>query len=78
MKIPYRWRKTSTNQYSTDEEILTELSAEYDLVKTILEFRKLSKLKSTYVDALPTMINPKTGRVHSSFNQARAATGRLA
>ncbi|MBK9270533.1 MAG: DNA polymerase I [Saprospiraceae bacterium] len=78
MKIPYRWRKTGTNQYSTDEEILNELSAEYDLVKTILEFRKLSKLKSTYVDALPTMVNPKTGRVHSSFNQARAATGRLA
>lgn len=78
MKIPYRWRKTSTNQYSTDEEILTELAAEYDLVNTILEYRKLSKLKSTYVDALPLMINPRTGRVHSSFNQARAATGRLA
>lgn len=78
LKIPYKWKKTSTNQYSTDEEKLNELASENDVVKTILEHRKLSKLKSTYVDALPLMINPKTGRVHSSFNQARAATGRLA
>ena len=78
LKIPYKWKKTSTNQYSTDEEKLNELASENDVVKTILEHRKLSKLKSTYVDALPLMINQKTGRVHSSFNQARAATGRLA
>ena len=77
MKIPYRWRKTSSGQYSTDVEKLTELSVEHDIVKKILEFRKFSKLKSTYVDALPLMINEKTGRVHSNFNQARAATGRL-
>lgn len=78
LKIPYKWKKTSTNQYSTDEEKLNELAEENEVVYDILEFRKLSKLKSTYVDALPLMINPKTGRVHSSFNQARAATGRLA
>ncbi|HMV22869.1 MAG TPA: DNA polymerase I [Saprospiraceae bacterium] len=77
MKIPYRWKKTASGQYSTDEEKLTELSYEFDFVNTILEHRKLSKLKSTYVDALPNMINPKTGRIHSSFNQARTATGRL-
>ncbi len=77
MKIPYRWRKTGTGQYSTDVEKLKELSVKHEIVKDILEFRKFSKLKSTYVDALPTMINEKTGRVHSNFNQARAATGRL-
>ncbi len=77
MKIPYRWKKTSSGQYSTDEEKLVELSYEFDFVNTILEHRKLSKLKSTYVDALPNMVNSRTGRIHSSFNQARAATGRL-
>jgi len=56
---------------------LNELADESSIVRQILDFRKLSKLKSTYVDALPNMINPRTGRVHSSFNQARAATGRL-
>ena len=77
MKIPYKGAKTKTGQYSTDEAKLTELSTEYPFVADILTFRGLSKLKSTYVDALPTQINPKTGRVHSSFNQALAATGRL-
>ncbi len=77
MKIPYRWKKTASGQYSTDEEKLVELAYEFDFVNTILEHRKLSKLKSTYVDALPNMVNSKTGRIHSSFNQARAATGRL-
>jgi len=77
LKIPYRWRKTSSGQYSTDVEKLNELAAEHEIVKKILEYRKYSKLKSTYVDALPLMINPRTGRVHSNFNQARAATGRL-
>jgi DNA polymerase-1 len=78
LKLPYKWKKTSTNQFSTDEDKLSELAEEFEIVRNILEFRGLSKLKSTYVDALPLMINPKTGRVHSSFNQARAATGRLA
>jgi len=77
LKIPYRWRKTNSGQYSTDVEKLNELASEHDIVNKILEYRKYSKLKSTYVDALPLMINPKTGRVHSNFNQARAATGRL-
>jgi DNA polymerase-1 len=75
--IPYRWRKTKTGQYSTDVEKLNELSVEHEVVSDILEFRKYTKLKSTYVDALPQMINPRSGRIHSSFNQARAATGRL-
>jgi len=77
LKVPYKWKKTSTGQYSTDFDKLTELAGEHIVIDTILEYRKFSKLKSTYVDALPTMINPRTGRVHSNFNQARAATGRL-
>ena len=77
MKIPYRWRKTSSGQYSTSEEKLSELALSYPFVQSILDYRKLAKLKSTYVDTLPLLVNPKTGRVHSSFNQARAATGRL-
>ena len=75
MQIPYRWRKTKTGQYSTNEEKLTELSLQYPFVKEILNYRGLTKLKSTYVDALPQAVNPKTGRIHSSFNQALAATG---
>ncbi|MBC7883938.1 MAG: DNA polymerase I, partial [Saprospiraceae bacterium] len=77
LKVPYRWKKTSSGQYSTDFDKLTELAGEHIVIDTILEHRKFSKLKSTYVDALPTMVNPRTGRVHSNFNQARAATGRL-
>ncbi len=77
LKIPYRWRKTATGQYSTDEEIMAELALENEVVSHILKHRGLTKLKSTYVDALPALVNPRTGRVHSSFNQALAATGRL-
>jgi DNA polymerase-1 len=77
MKIPYRWGKTKTGQYSTDEEKLTELAVENPFVQMILDYRGLTKLKSTYVDALPRMINARTGRIHSSFNQTIAATGRL-
>ncbi len=77
MKIPYKGAKTKTGQYSTDEAKLAELAAEFPFVAEILNHRGLSKLKSTYVDALPLQVNPKTGRVHSSFNQALAATGRL-
>lgn len=77
IKIPYRWSKTKSGQYSTDEEKLSELAAEYPIANEILRFRTLSKLKSTYVDALPELINAKSGRIHSSFNQALAATGRL-
>lgn len=77
LEIPYRWRKTSSGKFSTDVEKLTELSVEHEIVSDILNFRKYSKLKSTYVDSLPLLINPKTQRIHSNFNQARAATGRL-
>ena len=77
LKVPYRWRKTSSGQYSTDVEKLNELAPKHDIIQHILKYRKLSKLKSTYVDALPLLVNPRTGRIHSNFNQARAATGRL-
>lgn len=77
MGIPYKGKKTSSGQYSTSVDKLQELAPEHKIVADILEYRKYSKLKSTYVDALPRLINPRTGRVHSSFNQARAATGRL-
>ncbi len=77
MKIKYRWRKTSSGQYSTDVEKLNELAPDNQIIQKILDYRKFAKLKSTYVDALPLLINEKTGRVHSNFNQARAATGRL-
>lgn len=78
LKLPYKGKKTTTGQYVTDEDKLIEMSEEHEVVAKILEYRKFSKLKSTYVDALPLMVNPKSGRVHSNFNQARAATGRLA
>lgn len=77
MKIPYKWKKTKTGKYSTDEAKLQELAEEYPFVADILRHRSLSKLKSTYVDALPQQVNPKTGRIHTSYNQALAATGRL-
>ena len=77
MGLPYRWRKTKSGQYSTSEEKLLEMAPEFEIVSKILKYRSYSKLKSTYVDALPNMVNPKTGRVHSSFNQALTATGRL-
>ncbi len=69
-------RKTKSG-YSTDEAVLDKLSEKHKLPEEILNYRKLSKLKSTYADALPSMINTKTGRVHASFNQTVAATGRL-
>lgn len=70
-------KKTKTGQYSTAEDVLQELALEYDLPKLILEHRSLSKLKSTYTDKLPLQVNEKTGRVHTSYNQTVAATGRL-
>ncbi|MCR4439574.1 MAG: DNA polymerase I [bacterium] len=69
-------RRTKTG-YSTDVAVLEELAKEHPLPRTILEYRQLAKLKSTYVDALPKLVNPRTGRVHTSFNQAVTATGRL-
>ncbi len=69
-------KKTKTG-LSTDMEVLRQLALQHELPSLILEYRQLSKLKSTYIDALPQLINPKTGRVHTSFNQAVTATGRL-
>lgn len=71
---PVRKGKTG---YSTDIDVLTRLAAQHELPGMILEYRQLAKLKSTYADALPQMINPATGRVHTSFNQAVTSTGRL-
>jgi DNA polymerase-1 len=70
-------KKRTKTGFSTDVRVLEELSEDYPIASKILEYRSLQKLKSTYVDALPTMVNPKTGRVHTSFNQSVAATGRL-
>ncbi|MDX1617218.1 MAG: DNA polymerase I [Balneolaceae bacterium] len=70
-------KKTKTGQYSTSESVLSKLAAEYEMPDLILEYRALSKLKSTYVDALPKLINEETGRIHTDFNQHIAATGRL-
>ncbi len=71
-------RKTQkTRSFSTSVEVLEELAEEHELPRLLLEYRSLQKLKSTYVDALPRLVNPETGRVHTSFNQAVAATGRL-
>ncbi len=69
-------KKTKTGP-STDVDVLEELAKEHQLPRELLEYRQLSKLKSTYVDALPRLINPETGRVHTSYNQTVAATGRL-
>ena len=69
-------RRTKTG-YSTDVEVLTELAKTFDVPKLLLEHRSLSKLKSTYLDALPQLVNSTTGRIHTSFNQTVAATGRL-
>ena len=76
MKLPVI-KKTPSGQPSTDEEVLETLAADYPLPKTLLEYRGLAKLKSTYTDKLPQMINAKTGRVHTSYSQATAVTGRL-
>jgi DNA polymerase-1 len=70
-------RKTPTGQPSTAEDVLEELAADYPLPKLILEYRALAKLRSTYTDRLPEQIDPTTGRVHTSYHQAVAATGRL-
>ncbi|UPK70371.1 DNA polymerase I [Chitinophaga filiformis] len=70
-------KKTRTGQYATGEDVLAKLSSKHQIVEDILVFRELSKLKSTYVDALPLMLNKRTNRVHTSYNQAVAVTGRL-
>ncbi|MEE1946575.1 DNA polymerase I [Pedobacter sp. KR3-3] len=77
LKLDPKAKKTKTGQYQTGEDVLTLLANKSDIVQDILDFRQMQKLKSTYVDALPLLVNPKTGRVHTSYNQAVAATGRL-
>ena len=77
LKLDDKPKKTKTGQYATGEEILNKLKDKHQIISDILEYRELAKLKSTYVDALPELINTRTGRVHTSFNQAVAATGRL-
>ncbi len=71
-------KKTATGQPSTDEDVLSQLAEDYPLPKLLLEHRSLAKLKNTYTDKLPLMVNRRTGRVHTSFSQAVAVTGRLA
>jgi DNA polymerase-1 len=75
LKLP-RGKKTKTG-WSTDVEVLTDLAEEHDIAAQVLDYRSVAKLKSTYCDALPKLINPETGRIHTSFNQAVTATGRL-
>lgn len=77
MQIDPKAKKTKTGQYATGEDVLLKLAANNKIVDDILIFREFTKLKSTYVDALPLMINKKTGRVHTSYAQAVAVTGRL-
>ncbi len=77
LKIDPNAKMTKTKQYATGEEVLSKLAHKHPVVDMVLNYRELVKLKNTYVDTLPTMINPRTGRVHTSFAQAVAATGRL-
>jgi DNA polymerase-1 len=77
LNLPSGKKTRKTGGYSTDQAVLEELAVSHEIPRLILEYRQIAKLKSTYVDALPGLINPATGRVHTSFNQAGAATGRL-
>ena len=77
MKIMEKPKKTKTGQYVTSEEVLQTLKSKAPIVEDILNYRGMKKLLSTYVDSLPTLINPRTGHIHTSFNQALTATGRL-
>ena len=77
LKLVEKPKKTKTGQYVTSEEVLESLRHKHPIVEKILEYRGLKKLLSTYIDALPELINPRTGKIHTSFNQAVTATGRL-
>ncbi|MFI3247611.1 MAG: DNA polymerase I [Rikenellaceae bacterium] len=77
MKIADKPKLTKTKRYCTDEEYLQSFAGKYPIIDNILEYRGLKKLLSTYVDALPELVNPITGRIHSTYNQAVTATGRL-
>lgn len=77
MAIVEKPKKTKTKQYSTGEDVLSKLVNRHPIISKILDYRSLTKLKSTYVDVLPTLVNSRDGRIHTSYNQAVAATGRL-
>jgi DNA polymerase I len=77
LKIDTNAKKTKTKQYSTGEEILVQLADKHPIINKVLEYRGLLKLLNTYVETLPKLINPRTGRIHTSYNQAVASTGRL-
>ena len=77
LKIEEKARKTKTGSYSTSEEILEKMRSKHPVVGKLLEYRGLKKLLSTYIDALPELINPETGKIHTSYNQAVTSTGRL-
>ncbi|MGA1364598.1 MAG: DNA polymerase I [Schleiferiaceae bacterium] len=77
LKLDPKAKKTKTGQYATGEEVLENFRKDHPIVDKLLEWRQVGKLKSTYVDALPELVNPRTGRIHTTFNQAVAATGRL-
>ncbi|WP_027373790.1 DNA polymerase I [Chryseobacterium sp. UNC8MFCol] len=78
MQLDPKAKKTKTGQYATSEDVLQKLSSKHEIIKHILEYRTYQKLKSTYVDALPSQIDKKDNRVHTNFSQTTAATGRLA
>ena len=77
LKIDEKAKKTKTGQYATGEEVLQKLAHKHPIIHLILDYRSLTKLKSTYLDALPALVNPKDGLIHTSYNQAVTATGRL-
>nr|MCU0355248.1 DNA polymerase I [Cytophagales bacterium] len=77
LKLDPDAKRTKTGQYATGEDVLSKLEDRHEIIRNILDFRELQKLKSTYIDALPALIHPTDGRIHTSFNQAVTATGRL-
>src|SRR5665647_1074223 len=77
LQLDAKAKKTKTGQYSTSEDILEKLQSKHPIISKILDYRGLKKLLSTYIDSLPQLVNPKTGKVHTSFNQTVTATGRL-
>jgi len=77
LQLDSKAKKTKTGQYSTSEDILEKLQSKHPIIGKILDYRGLKKLLSTYIDSLPQLVNPKTGKVHTSFNQTVTATGRL-
>jgi DNA polymerase-1 len=77
MQLSDNPKQTKTKQHSTSEDVLQKLINKHPIIQQILDYRSLTKLKSTYVDTLPLLVNPRTGRIHTSYNQAVASTGRL-